>query len=72
MSRRAYPILGHLKLRISDAIERPLKPVYLRYEILEAGLRASWASPETGPETSPEASPEADPEADPEAVLRLI
>ena len=31
--------MGHLKLRIFDAIERPLKPAYLKYEILEAGLK---------------------------------
>ena len=38
MTRRRYPILGRHQLRISDANIRPLKPVYIRYRILGAGL----------------------------------
>ena len=33
--------MGPLKLRLIDATVGPLKPLYLRYEILEAGLRTS-------------------------------
>ena len=31
-------------------VKHPLKPVYLRYRILEVDLRASLASPEAGPD----------------------
>ena len=38
MTRRPYPILGRLNVKLIDAMERASKPVYLRYEILEVGL----------------------------------
>ena len=38
MTRRRYPILGRRNLRLIDATQTPLKPVYLRYRILEVGL----------------------------------
>ena len=41
ISRRGYPIMGRPNLRLFDATGRPLKPVYLKYEILEVGLEAS-------------------------------
>ena len=39
ISRRAYPIMGRVKLRLIDARQSPYKPVYLRYEILRG---RSW------------------------------
>ena len=51
-----------------------LKPVYLRYKILEIDLRTSLRvlgpGPETGPETGPEGQPETGPEGQPETKLR--
>ena len=41
MSRRAYPILGRLNLKSIEVNRKPLKPVYLRFRILEVGLRTS-------------------------------
>ena len=35
MSRRPYPILGRHKLRSAEVNRMALKPVYLRYRILE-------------------------------------
>ena len=53
MSRRRYPILGRLKLRFLEVSYLALKPVYLRYEILEVGLRTSLdQSQERGPDWS--------------------
>ena len=57
MSRRGYPILGRVKLRISDAGITPLKPVYLRYRILEGGSQDQSRARRLGPETGPEAGP---------------
>ena len=34
MTRRGYPILGPVQLKLSDATKRPSKPVYLRVRIL--------------------------------------
>ena len=64
MTRRAYPILGRLKLRLFDATKDPLKPYILRYEILEAGLETSrrpGAGPEAGPDPGPDPGPEPGP-----------
>ena len=69
MSRRGYPILGPLQLRLIDASITALKPVYLSLGF--SGGRSwdqSGASPEASPEADPEAIPEAEPEADPEAI----
>ena len=40
MTRRRYPILGPSNVRLTDANIRPLKPVYLRFEILRG---RSWS-----------------------------
>ena len=49
--------MGRLNVKRSDAMGEALKPVYLRYEILEADhmslRRVSETDPETGPETGP-------------------
>ena len=57
--------MGRLKLRLSDAIELPLKPVYLRYEILKAGLQD-----QSGPDPGPD--PESDPGSDPGSRSRVL
>ena len=58
ISRRGYPILGHHKLRYSDASITASKPVYLRLEILRWRSQDQYGEdPETGPETGPEADP---------------
>ena len=68
MTRRRYPIMGHLKLRLFDANITASKPGYLRYEILGGRSRnQSEASPGAGPEANPVANPEANPKANPEA-----
>ena len=42
MTRRGYPILGPANLRILEVNTSALKPVYLRYEILEVDLRDQY------------------------------
>ena len=60
-SRRGYPILGPLKLKLIDGSINPLKPVYLSYKILRGRsqdqLQGSEAGPEAGPGAGPGASP---------------
>ena len=46
-------------------MDHALEPVYLRYKILEAGLRTSLGSPEAGPEAGPGPGPGPDPGPDP-------
>ena len=57
MRRRAYPILGRLKLRSIQVNRMALKPVYLRYEILEVDLRTSLRALEAGPGSDPGSGP---------------
>ena len=47
MTRRAYPILGRLNLRLFDATKVALKPVYLRYKILRGRSQDQSGDPGT-------------------------
>ena len=64
MSRRAYPILGRDNLRFLEVNTRPLKPVYIKFRILEVGLRTSLGqsegrvlAPGSGPGSGPGSAP---------------
>ena len=49
--------MGPSKLRFLEVNVRALKPVYLRYRILEVGLMGPEAGPEASPETGPGSGP---------------
>ena len=51
MTRRSYPILGRVELRFLEVNRTALKPVYLRFRILEVGHRTSLRLP--GPVSGP-------------------
>ena len=53
MTRRRYPILGRLNVPILEVNITALKPVYLRFRILEVDLRASLRVLGAGPEAGP-------------------
>ena len=73
-SRRSYPILGRLNVKLIDATERPLKPVYLTLGFLEAGLQdQSEASQDQseggpGPVLGPDPGPVLGPDPGPDPV----
>ena len=49
-------------------MERPLKPVYLRLEILEAGLRAR-SGPDPGPDPGPDSGTDPGPDPGPDSGI---
>ena len=71
ISRRAYPILGRFNLGLFDATRGPLEPVYIRYEILEAGLRPVRTSLRTSLRTL-DLDPGSDPGSGPGSQISQI